>query len=442
MKKSETKQHIVAPVEGMTCAACVARVEKSLSLTKGLSNVSVNFATEKASFNIDTSITNYEDVVKVIEASGYKINLSHEFQQEDEISVADSNNFKSKDERELKNNFFLAAILSLPILLLNMGSMWNEFYKLISLNSDEVNKVLLLLTTPVVFIAGKRFYKIAWQKLKHFSADMNTLVAIGTGSAYLFSSVITLFPIIYSEDSTAQHVYFDTAAVIITLILLGRWLESRAKSRTGSAIKKLLELKPKTAIIIRNGSEVEISLYNLRLGDIVIVKPGAQIPADGIVTSGYSSVDESMITGESVPVGKEIGSKIIGGTINFNGSFQFNVTALGNSSLLGQIIKMIEKAQGSKAPIQKLADKIASIFVPVILLIAVITFSGWMLFGTEGGINTALLNFVAVLIIACPCALGLATPMSVMVGVGRGAQSGVLIKNAEALEKMNKVNTL
>jgi Cu+-exporting ATPase len=436
-------KHIIAPVEGMTCASCVARVEKTLTKTEGVSNVSVNFATEKASFDIDTSSTDIKEIIKVIEDSGYKIDLSQTEAGKSDIE-ADSkiSENQTEQEKELKNNFLLAAILSIPILILNMGTMWDGFYKIIPLSIDEINKILLVLTTPIVFIAGKRFYKIFWQNLKHFSADMNTLVAIGTGSAYVFSVLITLFPNIFSKSTSGNHVYFDTAAVIITLILLGRWLESRAKSRTGSAIKKLIELKPETAIVKRGEQETEIRLEELIIGDIVIVKPGDKIPGDGIITKGYSSIDESMITGEPIPVEKNEGSKVIGGTINYTGSFEFEVTALGDNSVLGQIIQMVEEAQGSKAPIQKLADKVAAIFVPVIIAIAIATFIGWMLIGSDSGMISALLNFVAVLIIACPCALGLATPTAIIVGTGIGAQNGILIKNGESLELGHKINTI
>jgi len=436
-------QHIIAPVEGMTCASCVARVEKALTNTEGVSNVSVNFASEKASFDLDIAHADFNEIVKVVEDIGYKINLSQNLLK-DKGSKPDIylTNTATVRETELKKNFLLSLILSIPILFLNMGTMWDEFYKIVPLNSDEINKILLILTTPVVFIAGKSFYKIFWQNLKHFSADMNSLVAIGTGSAYLFSVMMTLFPNLFSNGNYANHVYFDTAAVIITLILLGHWLESRAKSRTGLAIKNLIELKPETAIVIRNGNQRKINLEELVISDIVLVKPGDKIPADGIIKRGFSSVDESMITGESIPVEKNIGSKVIGGTININGSFEFEVTAIGDNSMLGQIIRMVEQAQGSKAPIQKLADKVSSIFVPIIILIAITTLFWWLIFGSGDGINTALLNFVAVLIIACPCALGLATPTAIIVGTGLGAQNGILIKNSESLELGHKIKTV
>jgi len=443
MRSENGTRHIIAPVEGMTCATCVARVEKALAKTEGVSNVSVNFATEKASFDLDTARADFNEIVRVVEDSGYKINLLQNLGK-DKRSRAERHltDATTDVETELKKNFLLSLVLSIPILFLNMGTMWDGFYKIVPLNPDEINKILLILTTPVVFIAGKSFYKIFWRNLKHFSADMNSLVAIGTGSAYLFSVLITLFPNLISNEIHVNHVYFDTTAVIITLILLGRWLESRAKSRTGLAIKKLIELKPETAIVIRKGNERKINLEELVISDIVIVKPGDKIPADGIIKKGFSSVDESMITGESIPAEKNTGSKVIGGTININGSFEFEVTEIGDKSMLGQIIKMVGEAQGSKAPIQKLADKVSSIFVPIIILIAIATLIGWLTFGPEDGINTAFLNFVAVLIIACPCALGLATPTAIIVGTGLGAQNGILIKNSASLELGHKIKTV
>jgi Cu+-exporting ATPase len=272
---------------------------------------------------------------------------------------------------------------------------------------------------------------------------MNSLVAIGTGSAFAYSVVATLFPEFISYTNiNAVHVYFDTAAVIITLILMGKVLEARAKSKTNLANKKLMELKPKEATMLLNGREIKIPIEELKVGQQVIVKPGEKIPADGIINSGFSSIDESMVTGESLPIEKKIGSRVIGGTINKNGTFVFEISTLGDNSVLGQIIKLVEEAQGSKAPIQKLADQIASVFVPVVIGIAVLTFAGWMIFGNEHSFVVALVSFVAVLIIACPCALGLATPTAIMVGTGLGAKNGILIKNGESLEIAQKIDTI
>ncbi|HSW54658.1 MAG TPA: heavy metal translocating P-type ATPase [Ignavibacteriaceae bacterium] len=432
-------EKISAPVEGMTCASCVARVEKSISKIEGIKNVAVNLATEKATFEIDKNLASLTQVEKAIEDAGYKIDFS--FLNKKSAAGTTQTEVISDFDSQLKKDFLLAISLTVPIFILSMGMMWEGIHNLIPFSQDVINKILLLLTIPVVFISGKRFYKIFWKNLLHLTADMNSLVAIGTGAAFVYSTILTLFPELISNSSVASHVYFETTAVIITLILMGRWLESRAKSKTGLAIKKLIELKPQTVMVKRNNLELEISLDELQTGDIVIIKPGGKIPADGKVTRGYSTVDESMITGESMPIEKNVGSKVIGGTINKTGSFEFEVTAIGDNSILGQIIKMVEEAQGSKAPIQKLADKIAAVFVPVIILIAILTFVGWLLF-SDAGFSAALINFVAVLIIACPCALGLATPTAIIVGTGRGAQNGILIKNAESLELAHKIDTI
>jgi Cu+-exporting ATPase len=434
-------QKISAPVSGMTCASCVARVEKSIGKIDGVEQVAVNLATEKATFEIDESRASLFQIGKAVEDAGYKIDFSaHE---RDKSKTVTKNQSETANEyyKELKKEFFIAAILTVPIFIISMGMMWENFHSVFAFSNDVINKILFILTIPVVFISGKRFYKIFINNIKHRTADMNSLVAIGTGSAFIYSTIITLFPEIFHNSSISSHTYFETTAVIITLILMGRLLESKAKSKTSLAIRKLIELKPQTVIIKRDSDEHEIPLDELSVGDVVIIKPGTKIPADGKIIKGFSTVDESMITGESMPVEKNIGSKVIGGTINQTGSFEFEVSAIGDNSILGQIIKLVEEAQGSKAPIQKLADKIAAVFVPVIILIAAITFFGWLFF-SPAGFSIALLNFVAVLIIACPCALGLATPTAIIVGTGKGAQNGILIRNAESLELANKIDTI
>ena len=432
-------ERIIAPIEGMTCASCVARVEKSILKVDGVKNVSVNLATEKAMIEFEAGKIDLSKIAKTVEDAGYKIDFTSESKKAEkkDNDVTD----KLRDTyKKLKNDFILALLLSIPIVILNMGAMWISFEDLFSLTLDDVNKILLILTTPVIFISGKRFFKIFFSNLKHFSADMNTLVAVGTGSAYLYSTAVTLFPNFFLSANQTSHVYFDTAAVIITLILMGKWLEAKAKTKTGSTIKKLLNLKPEFALIKKNGVEVKVSIDEIKTGDTVLVKPGGKIPADGIVLSGNSVVDESMITGESIPVEKSVGAKVIGGTINKNGYIEFEITAVGDNSLLGQIIRMVEEAQGSKAPIQNLADKVASVFVPVVIVISIVTFIAWTISGSS--FNTALINFVAVLIIACPCALGLATPTAIIVGTGKAAQLGILIKDGESLETAHKISTI
>jgi Cu+-exporting ATPase len=438
-KKFEFKK-ISLPVEGMTCASCVARVEKALSKVDGIEDVSVNFATEKVSLSFNPDKVNEKIISSAVEDAGYKIDitsLQKTTKMEERIAPSKPNDF----EKNLKKDFILSVILTIPVLVLNMGSMSDGFSQFISLSQESINKLLLILTTPVIFISGKRFFSIFWKNLLHLTADMNSLVAIGTGSAFIYSTIATLFPGLINHHGI-PHVYFDTTAVIITLILFGRWLESRAKRKTGTEIKKLIELQPKTALIRINNEEKIINIEDLKTDDIVIVKPGGRVPADGKIISGYSTINEAMVTGESLPVEKNIGSNVIGGTINKTGSFEFEVTAIGNNSVLGQIIKLIEEAQTSKAPIQQLADKVASVFVPVVIGAAIITFIIWFITGGENSFSSALINFVAVLIIACPCALGLATPTAIITGTGKGAQYGILIKNGQVLELVHKMKAI
>jgi Cu+-exporting ATPase len=427
-------EKISLPVEGMTCASCVSRVEKSISQIDGVSDVVVNLATEKATFNIDKSLAKIDSIKKAVEDAGYKIELPSVSEIEDATNDEDALDKKFEYENKLKKDFLIAFIFTVPVFILSMSQMWEGLRSIIPLSNYEFNYILLILTTPVVFFSGRRFYKIFWHNLKHFTADMNTLVAVGTGAAYSFSVLITLFPEMFLSDNEIQHVYFDTAAVIITLILLGRWMEARAKTKTGSAIKKLIALKPKTALIKTADGEEVVNINDLKINDIVIVKPGEKIPTDGEIINGRSAVDESMITGESFPVEKVVGNKVVGGTINKTGSFEFSITAIGKKSVLGKIITLVEEAQGSKAPIQKFADKVASVFVPIVIAIAILTFIAWIVVVGGNSFNSALVNFVAVLIIACPCAMGLATPTALIVGVGKGAENGILIKNGEHLE--------
>ena len=297
-----------------------------------------------------------------------------------------------------------------------------------------------MLTTPVLVFAGSQFFSGAWKLFKHFRADMNTLIAVGTGSAFLYSAAVTFFPFIFPAG--LQHVYYDTAAVIIALILFGRLMESRAKKKTSDAIHHMMALQPKTARVVRNGEELEIPISEVEVGDIVMVRPGEKIPVDGVVKSGRTSVDEAMITGESIPVEKNINDMVIGGTINKTGSIEFVARKIGKDTVLAQIIRLVQEAQGSKAPIQRLADVIAGYFVPVVIVLALITLGIWLTVGPEPTITHALIAFVTVLIIACPCALGLATPTSIMVGTGKGAENGILIRNAEALEIAHKLNAI
>jgi len=430
---------ITLPIEGMTCASCVLRVERALKNIDGVQDAIVNLATEQAQVKIDPSKVDFEKLKEAIQKAGYNViePKGDKFLIEDFVDKE-----REKHLTELKDDLKFSLLFTIPVFVISMLVMYKPFQDAIGGFLNYTSHLLFVLTTPVVFKSGKRFFKIAYTNLKHFSSDMNTLVAVGTGSAYLYSAVITFLPEMFGIDihQTHHQVYYDTSAVIITLILFGRYLEAKSKSKTSQAIKKLIGLKPKTANVLKNGNEITIKIDELKINDLVIVRPGERIPADGFIINGFSAVDESMIIGESIPVEKKEGEKVIGGTINLYGSFNFRVTATGKSSVLGQIIRLVEEAQASKAPIQNLADKIASVFVPIVILIAILTFVGWILFGAT--FSTALIHFVAVLIIACPCALGLATPTALIVGAGIGADNGILIKNAQSLELTHKITDL
>ncbi|MFC2025154.1 heavy metal translocating P-type ATPase [Chloroflexota bacterium] len=417
-----TKKSIF-PVGGMTCTSCVARVEEALSSVPGVVEANVNLASEKATVEYVEG-TKIADLRRAVQEAGYE--LSSEAETLEDVTAA-----AQHEIRRLRNRFIIAVILGLSILVLGFGPSF-------------IGKAYLLwaLATPVQFWAGWRFYRGAWGVLKHRTADMNTLIAVGTSAAYFYSMVAVLFPSLFVAAGRGADVYFDTAALIIGLILLGRFLEARARGQTSEAIKKLIGMQPNTALVIRDGEEREIPVEDVQVGDLILVRPGERVPVDGIIRQGYSSVDESMITGESIPVEKKIGDEVIGATINKTGSFQFEATKIGKDTTLAQIIRLVEEAQGSKAPIQRLADVIASYFVPAVIGIAIITFIIWYFLGPAPALTYALLNFVAVLIIACPCALGLATPTAIIVGTGKGAEHGILIRSAEALERSHQIRTV
>lgn len=436
---SENKKKYNLPVGGMTCASCVSRVEKVLNNFNGIENAQVNFASEKVSFDVKDESIDLKAAAEKLEKFGYSLNLNSSKIDQNSEHTNEISRQNTSENNDLVKDFRLALILTIPVFVITMLS---NIYSGWFLSADYTNKILLILTTPILFIPGKRFFMVFWTNLKHFSFEMNSLVAIGTGAAFAFSTFTTLFPELISKSGESPHVYFDTAGVIITLILMGKVLEEKAKKKTNTAIEKLIELKPKEATIIENNNEIKIPITQLKIGQSVIVKPGEKIPADGKIINGFSAIDESMITGESIPVEKRTGSQVIGGTINKNGTFVFEITALGDNSVLGQIIKLVEDAQGSKAPMQKLADKISSVFVPVVIVIAILTFAAWIILGNEHSFAVSLINAVAVLIIACPCALGLATPTAIMVGTGLGADKGVLVKNGESLEIVHKLTTI
>jgi P-type Cu+ transporter len=416
-------------VTGMTCASCVGRVERALEKVPGVLEASVNLATEKATVGYLAGEVELRELQKAVEDAGYGV-----VHEEEESSVEDAH---EREYRKLKSDFLLAGALTALILL---GSLPHMLGFMLPVPAGWLNLGLLLLATPVQFWAGWRFYRGAWGALKHGQANMNTLVVMGTSAAYLYSAVATLAPQLFAADRA--DVYFDTSALIITLILLGRLLEARAKGRTNDAIKRLAGLQAKTARVVRDGEEVDVPVEDVEAGDVLVVRPGEKIPVDGRVLSGESAVDESMITGESIPVTKREGDEVIGATMNTSGSFHFEATKVGEDTALHQIMRMVEEAQGSKAPIQRLADRISAVFVPTVIGVAAVTFVIWLLLGPEPALTFALLNTVAVLIIACPCAMGLATPTSIMVGTGKGAESGILIKGGEALEGAHKLDTV
>ncbi|MCX6134775.1 MAG: heavy metal translocating P-type ATPase [Ignavibacteriales bacterium] len=435
---------LTLPVEGMTCASCVARVEKALKKVEGVESTAVNLATEKVTLSFDPAKANLTELASMVDEAGYKLLLPTLVTTQSASGSGESTPTQTHQEqtyRKLKSDFLFSAALTIPIMFISMVSMAEWFMRWSPLSMDEVNKLLFLATTLIVFVPGRRFFQAAWNLAKHFSADMNTLVAVGTGTAYIFSALVVLFPEWLPTAAAENVVYFDTAATITTLILMGRLLEAKAKQRTTDAIKKLLGLQPKTARVYRNGGELDVLIGELIVDDLIIVRPGEKIPVDGIITSGSTSIDESLVTGESLPVDKTTGQKVIGGTINSNGSIEFQATAVGKDTVIANIVRLVEEAQGSKAPIQALADTIAAVFVPIVISIAVVTFLLWYF---VGGLpfTAAMINFIAVMIIACPCALGLATPTAIMVGTGLGASHGILIKNAESLERAEKIQTI
>ena len=421
------------PIQGIECASCVQKIEKALLQTKGVTKAVVNLATEKAKVEYLPSETNLEEVKCAIESTGYKV---LEFEPSEEIEDPERL-IREREYKKLKIKFIAGLILGLFVFL---GSSRHWFPWIPSFLGNFY--VLWALATPVQFWIGWQFYKGAWGAFKHRNAEMNTLIAVGTSAAYLYSVAATLFPSFFETGGIKPEVYFDTSALIIVLILLGRLLEARAKGQTSEAIKKLMGLSPKTARVIREGKEMDIPVEEVLVGDTIIVRPGEKIPVDGIVKDGKSAVDESMITGESIPVKKKAGDEVIGATINKTGSFKFQAIKVGKDTALAQIIKLVQDAQGSKAPIQRLADVISGYFVPIVISIAIATFVIWFNFGPSPALTFALLTFVAVMIIACPCALGLATPTAVMVGTGKGAEKGILIKGGESLETAHKLDTI
>jgi Cu+-exporting ATPase len=404
-------------INGMHCASCAVSIEKSVLKLKGVKKIGVNFSTKKANVEFDPKKVKIEDIEKAIKDAGYT------FGEHEHGKIA-----KKEEIIYQRNMFLFALVLTIPIFILSFVDMIFSGFSI-----PYSSYILFVLATPIQFYAGYQFYLGAYRGLKNKSANMDTLIALGTSAAYFYSVAVTFF-----IDGT---VYYDTAVLIITFILLGRWLEAMARGRTSEAIKKLMKLQPKTAKVIRGGKEIKIPIEQVKVNDVVVIRPGERIPVDGIVTSGRSSVDESMITGESIPIWKKKGDKVIGATINKVGTFKFKATKIGKDTMLAQIIRLVEDAQTSKAPIQKLADVVSSYFVPAVMLISVISFLIWY-FILGSTFLFAFTTLIAILIIACPCALGLATPTAIIVGTGKGAEQGILIKGGEALETTYKMDTI
>ena len=487
------------PIEGMTCAACAVRIEKKLSRRQGIQEANVNYATEEAVVSVEPDAVTLDDLIDTVRNAGYQVReamfatpfsatVSEDERAalllrlrslhgvvaaqieaegsgfvlqvryvpgladvaairglclpysnetgEGEAVVEDAERHKEaaaeRNYKQLRIRVFLSAVLSLPVLVLSMSHGWLDF--------PGIHWVLLVLSTPVVFWGGGHFFARAWAGLRHGSADMNTLVALGVGAAYGYSLFVTLFPQVLLAAGQEPTVYYEAAAVIVTLILFGRMLEARAKGQTGAAIRKLLHLQPDTARLLRDGAEVEVPIAIIRRGDLVVVRPGERIPVDACLVEGTSDVDESMITGEPFPVEKGAGDEVYAGTINTTGAFTATVSRVGAETMLQKIVQLVRDAQGSKPPIQRLADRIAGVFVPVVLGIALVTLLIWLVAGPEPKLTHALLRFVSVLIIACPCALGLATPTAIVVATGRAAQLGILIRDGAAIETAGRID--
>ncbi len=422
-------------VSGMTCASCVGRVQRVVSKLPGVIAATVNLATEKANVEYLSDTIGLAEIRTAIENAGYQTQVAEQG-GEDAEQLA-----RNKERLELRNNLIFALVLAIPLVIISMGPLFippmaDLMYALMP--ESSWNWLEFLLATPVQLVAGRRFYRVGMAELRHFSPGMSTLVMMGTSAAYGYSLFALLMPQIFPEGTA--NLYFEASSVIIALILLGKFMEATAKGRTSEAIKKLMQLQAKTARVVRDGEEVEIPIDQLHPEDIVSVRPGERIPVDGILVSGQSYVDEAMITGEPIPAQKLIGDEVIGGTVNKTGAFNFRATRIGSETLLAQIIKMVEQAQSSKPPIQELADRVASIFVPVVIVLALLTFFVWLAIGPAPALNYAFVAAVSVLVIACPCAMGLATPTAIMVGTGKAAEMGTLFRKGTALESLARVD--
>ncbi len=422
-------------LQGMSCAACATRIEKAIQEVSGVAECNVNFALEQAKVAYNPQKTSLEVIQQAVADAGYQAQPLAEIGSQSE----DTEKANIQKQQELKRKVIVGGVISILLVVGSLPAMTGLHVPFIPLWLHNY-WLQLFVSTPVLFWCGKSFFVGAIQGLKHSTANMNTLVALGTGAAYLYSLVVTIFPHFFVSQGLQADVYYEAAVVIITLILLGRLLENRAREKTSAAIRQLMGLQAKTARVIRQGKEIDIPIQQVVVGDIIVVRPGETIPVDGEIVAGTSTIDESMVTGESIPVTKKVGEEVIGATINKTGSFKLRAARVGKDTVLAQIIKLVRDAQGSKAEIQKLADRVTGWFVPVVMMIAIATLIIW--FSVKGNFTLAMINSVSVLIIACPCALGLATPTSIMVGTGKGAENGILIKSAETLELAHKLQTI
>ena len=425
-------QRLDLPITGMHCAACAGRIEDALQGLPGVQQAQVNFATEKAAVHFDSAALDGQAIRSKIEEVGYGVLAVDPDDPMDLERLA-----RAADIRDLSTKLLVSLALGIPVMLGSMPGLfpWAPIWLRQPL-------VLLTLATPVQFWVGWSFYQATWAALKQRSADMSTLIALGTSAAYAYSAAVTLLPQAFTDLGVGTHVYFDTAVMIIALIVLGRLLEARARGQTSDAIRKLMGLQARTARVWRDGKAIDIPVADVAIGDLVLVRPGEKVPVDGAITKGGSALDESMLTGESLPLDKTVGDAVFGGTLNKTGSFTMRAEHVGRDTVLAQIVQLVEDAQGSKAPIQRLADRVAKVFVPAVMAVAVLTFVAWLVWGPAPVIAFALLNFVAVLIIACPCALGLATPTAIRVGTGKGAELGILFKSGPALENAHRLQAV
>ncbi|MGA2822212.1 MAG: heavy metal translocating P-type ATPase, partial [Bacteroidales bacterium] len=416
----------IYPVEGMSCASCALSIQTILSAQKGVKSAVVNLAMEQVVVEYEPQLIDPAFMVKVVDGIGYKLITDRS------VSAGDQEASQNRRLKRLKFNTLMSVAFSIPVFLISM-----VFHQI-----PYSHWIMLVLAVPVLAIFGREFFIIAWKRALHFSSNMDTLVAIGTGTAFLYSTFNTFFPEFLHSRGFEPHVYFEASVVIISFILMGRYFEEKAKQRTTGAIRKLIGLGVKTAKVIRNGIEKEMLISKIIVGDTLVVRPGEKIPTDGKVTEGDSFIDESMITGESIPVQKKTGDFVIGATINQTGSLKISAEKVGSETMLAQIIKLVQEAQGSQAPVQRLVDKVAAVFVPVVIGIAVLTFIAWSIWHPVSGSPIALICAITVLIIACPCALGLATPTALMVGLGKAAEHGILIRDAESLETACNIDTI